>query len=54
MFNKYHHAYQINQENVQKSLFKALLIVMKYQTPPRHNSRVHKNFENILLAGSCH
>ena len=33
MFNGYHHAYQINQENVQKSLFKALFIFMKFQTP---------------------
>ena len=33
MFNRYHHAYQINQENVQKSLFKALFIFMKFQTP---------------------
>ena len=32
MFNRYHHAYQINQENVQKSLFKALF-VKKFQTP---------------------
>ena len=29
MFNRYHHAYQINQENVQKSLFKALFIFKK-------------------------
>ena len=33
MFNRYHHAYQINQEKVQKSLFKSLFIVMKFQTP---------------------
>ena len=30
MFNRYHHAYQINQENVHKSLFKTLFIVMKF------------------------
>ena len=53
MFNRYHHAFQINQANVQKTLF----IVMKFQTPPlstRHNSGVRKNFKNILLADSCH
>ena len=33
MFSRYHHAYQINQEKVQKSLFKSLFIVMKFQTP---------------------
>ena len=33
MFNRYHHDYQINQEKVQKSLFKSLFIVMKFQTP---------------------
>ena len=33
MFNGYHHAYQINQENMQKSRFKELIIVMKFQTP---------------------
>ena len=33
MFNRYRRAYQINQENVQKSLFKSLFIVMKFQTP---------------------
>ena len=33
MFNRYHHAYQINQEKVQKSLLKSLFIVMKFQTP---------------------
>ena len=33
MFNRYHRAYQINQENVQKSRFKAIFIVMKFQTP---------------------
>ena len=57
MFNRYRHAYQINQENMQKSLFKAIFIFMKIQTPPlstRHNSRVRRNFENILPAGSCH
>ena len=57
MFNRYHHAYQINQEKVQKSLFKSLFCVMKFQTPPlytRHIFRVRKNFENILLASFCH
>ena len=33
MFNRYYHAYQINQEKVQKSLFKSLFIVMNCQTP---------------------
>ena len=33
MLNRYHHAYQINQEKVQKSLFKTLFIVMKFPTP---------------------
>ena len=33
MFNRYHHAYQINQETVQKAPFKALFIFMKVQTP---------------------
>ena len=33
MFNRYHHAYQINQEKVQKSLIKPRFIVMKFQTP---------------------
>ena len=57
MFNRYHHVYQVNQENVQKSDFIALFIVMKFYTPPlstRHYSRVRRNFENILLAGTCH
>ena len=57
MCNRYHHAYQINQENMQKSLFKTFFIVMKFQTPPLstgHNSQVRKNIENILLADSCH
>ena len=37
--------------------FKALFIFMKFQTPTLstcHNSRVRRNFENILLSGSCH
>ena len=33
MFSRYHRAYQINQENVQKSLDKALFIFKKFQTP---------------------
>ena len=33
MFSRYHHAYQINKESVQKSLFKGLFIFMKFQTP---------------------
>ena len=37
MINRYHHAYQINQENVQKSRFKALFIIMKFQTPSPFN-----------------
>ena len=35
----------------------AFIIFMKFQTPPlstRNNSRVRRNFENILLPGSCH
>ena len=47
MFSIYHHAYQINQESVQKSLFKALFIFMTFQTPSpstHHNSRMRKNF----------
>ena len=49
--------YQIDQENVQKSLFKALFIFMNFRPPllsTRHNSRMRNNFEIILLAGSCH
>ena len=37
IFNRYHHSYQINQEKVQKSLFKALFIFMKFQTPSPFN-----------------
>ena len=33
IFSRYHHTYQISQENVQKSLFKALFIFVKFQTP---------------------
>ena len=33
VYNKCHHAYQINQEKVQKSLFISLFIVMNFQTP---------------------
>ena len=53
MFNRYRHAYQKDQENVKKSLFNELFIVMKFQTPIPF-SQVRRNFENILLAGSCH
>ena len=33
MFNRYHHAYQINQENVQKSLYKAFFYFHEISDP---------------------
>ena len=33
MFDRYHHAYQINQENVQKSPFKALFYCHEISDP---------------------
>ena len=49
MFNRYHHAYQINQDKVQKSLFKSLFIVMKLQTTPPPLSSRHINLECVRI-----